>query len=447
MGLSIEADAEMLPRRPISTTAFAFKAQDANTLEGVGAAALDQSAHVSDTANPHNVTAAQTGAATSADLNAHEGDASAHHVKTSTFPELSGQIADSQIPPLIARDTEIMPTVLGNDGPGSTLNADLLDGLSSEAFMPIGTDQWVNTTGDTMTGALTVPRLNVDTGFSEVINIDATGTYSWLRWEENGSTRGYIGYSGVNTFWGGNVETEDAFVIRGNTALHLGDDELVLTIDNNSIGIGTTSPTNLLDIEGDQSTYLASIVNDSSTYGAFGLRNIADAYDVETATSIAFFTSATGGNTGGSAYGVRSFAYAYGSSTAFGVYSEATGGFTSGNEYAFYGIGKGYISQDLDVNGTSYIGYERIAGNASSLSATISSCGMIRSGTCYYGNASVSCPTGKVAIGGGCSCNSSYNCGLIRNYASSSSSWFCSAVATSSTYSVTPIVHCARVAN
>ena len=152
VGLTVDTDAEMAPRRPVSSVGFSFKAGDADRLEGVSAATLDQSAHVGDSANPHSVTATQVGAVTSVDISTHAGDASAHHTRTDSFPELTGTIADAQIPALIARDAEIMPTVLASDGPGTGLNADLLDGLTSSAFMPVFTDNWVNTTGDSMTG-------------------------------------------------------------------------------------------------------------------------------------------------------------------------------------------------------------------------------------------------------------------------------------------------------
>jgi hypothetical protein len=49
-----------------------------------------------------------------------------------------------------------MTIVLANDGAGSGLDADLLDGQHASAFMPAATDNWVNTTGDTMTGPLKI---------------------------------------------------------------------------------------------------------------------------------------------------------------------------------------------------------------------------------------------------------------------------------------------------
>jgi hypothetical protein len=72
--------------------------------------------------------------ATSGDLAAHEANANAHHFKTVKFAELIDIATDAQIPGLIARDAEVFPIVLGADGSGSGLNADLLDGISSTTF-------------------------------------------------------------------------------------------------------------------------------------------------------------------------------------------------------------------------------------------------------------------------------------------------------------------------
>lgn len=46
----------------------------------------------------------------------------------------TGTVADARIASTIARDSEIMPTVLANDGPGSGLDADTIDGESATAF-------------------------------------------------------------------------------------------------------------------------------------------------------------------------------------------------------------------------------------------------------------------------------------------------------------------------
>lgn len=317
MGLTIGTDAQMTPLRPISSVGFSFKAGDADTLEGVHASTLDQSEHVIDTANPHSVTAAQTGAISSAELTLHTGNVSAHHtkttnfteltdqandtqlpasitrdaellthtgivsahhIKTSSFTELSDQAVDAQLPAAIARDTEILPTVLADDGSGSTLDADLFDGLDSTAFMSSGSDNWVNTTGDTMTGNLNVLA---------------------------------------------------------------------------NIGIGTVTPGYRLDVRGGGGSYLGYFYNDNNGSGnAYGLYVGGDAYDTGTSWGYGGIFFGYGGSTSGGAYGTQNFARAYGSSTAYGVYSNATVGSTTGREWAFYGVGDGYISGDVGI-GTS----------------------------------------------------------------------------------------------
>jgi len=55
------------------------------------------------------------------------------------------------------------------DGSGSNLNADLLDGMDSSAFMAAGTDLWVNTTGDTMTGSLNLPANGLVVGGTQFL--------------------------------------------------------------------------------------------------------------------------------------------------------------------------------------------------------------------------------------------------------------------------------------
>ena len=54
------------------------------------------------------------------------------------FTNLTGLIADAQVPASFTRDAEVFGLVLAGDGPASGLNADLLDGLSSAAFSQLG---------------------------------------------------------------------------------------------------------------------------------------------------------------------------------------------------------------------------------------------------------------------------------------------------------------------
>jgi hypothetical protein len=180
------------------------------------------------------------------------------------------------------------------------------------------------------------------------------------------------------------------------------------------------------------------------TGSTFGTYTYADGRDTGTGYAYAARNFAYGGSTSGTAYGSQNYSSAYGSSPSYAVYSNATGGTTTGKEYAFYGIGDGLISQDFDVKGTVNMGYERIKGGAVALTNT-ASCSIVNSGTCYYNTTTVSCPTGKVVMGGGCNCSSNYNCYIADSYMSSDTGYYCRAVGSSSAFTVTTYITCARM--
>ena len=499
IGVKVDADLEMTPRRPITSTGFAFKAGDADTIDGISASSLDQSAHVADMANPHNVTTAQIGAISGTELTAHASDSAAHHVKTSSFPELSGQISDVQIPALIARDPEIVPTILANDGPGSTLNADLLDGLSSSAFMSSATDLWVNTAGDTMTGDLstkasigistygTAPqysldvRRGVDSYLGYFYNDNDAGDYTYgiYTFADGRDTGTGSAYGTRNFAWGGsssgnaygtqNIATASSTAYGShNTAEANGSsnayavyaDATPGTTTGNeyafyglgkgyfsdNLGIGAVyAPDYKLHVRGETSTYLGYFNNDNNSSGSntYGIQIRADGSGTVTGHAYGANNYARGGSTSGTAYGSYNTAVANGSSNAYAVYADATYGTTTGDRYALYGLGEGYFSEDLVVDGTVKMGYERITGSAVALTSA-AACSIVNSGTCYYSSTTVSCPTGKTVMGGGCNCSASFNCYIADSYMSTNTSYFCRAVGSLSSYTVTPYVTCAR---
>jgi hypothetical protein len=170
LGLTVDADSEMTPRRAITTTAFAYKAQDADMLDGSNASAYDQSAHLIDTgnphgitpsqigaaaegalsahtgntANPHNVTAEQVGAATPTDILLHAGNVAAHHFPYSDFAAVNAMGAKNDGNPLNHdryTDGEVVTAMLANDGAGSSLDSDRVDGLEASELIDAAQDE------------------------------------------------------------------------------------------------------------------------------------------------------------------------------------------------------------------------------------------------------------------------------------------------------------------
>ncbi len=117
----------------------------------------------------------------------------------------SGTVADARIASSIARDSEIMPTVLANDGPGSGLNADFVDGQHASAFLTSESDtlQSVCNRGNTTsTGMQVGGQLRVDTmlqldsaGFMFTNNSTTAGGSGSIVWSET---------AGNPTIWVGN---------------------------------------------------------------------------------------------------------------------------------------------------------------------------------------------------------------------------------------------------
>ncbi len=101
----------------------------------------------------------------------------------------SGIVADTYIAATIARDSEIVPTVLANDGAGSTLDADLLEGQHGSYYL-----DWVNLTnvptdladGDdvvtyTVGSGLVMTGTEISVDFSAVAS--STHTHSYFQQE------------------------------------------------------------------------------------------------------------------------------------------------------------------------------------------------------------------------------------------------------------------------
>jgi hypothetical protein len=74
----------------------------------------------------------------------------------------TGTVAEARIDALLARDAEVFGIVTSNDGAGSTLDADLLDGMSSGAFESKGLShevQWFKEAADSLASTTTTERV------------------------------------------------------------------------------------------------------------------------------------------------------------------------------------------------------------------------------------------------------------------------------------------------
>jgi hypothetical protein len=183
LGIAVGTDTEMTPRRPFTAAASALNASEAQSLQGASAAELDQSDHVADAANPHAVTAAQTGAAQQTALDAesaarvagddaqaatlvtHAGMSAAHHAPYNDTQAVAAMGAQDDTNPLHHtrytdaeavtamgstgdanplnhdryEDASAVQAILAADGAGSTLDADTLDGLEPQNIALLAT--------------------------------------------------------------------------------------------------------------------------------------------------------------------------------------------------------------------------------------------------------------------------------------------------------------------
>ncbi len=166
--LEVEVDGETLaPRQRFQTVAYAFQAQacvEATRLGGQTAAEIVASAQsgldfadiggiaaegqlpagIARDAEVFGIVVSNGGAGSGLDADLLRGlspdDIVADAQSALTFAVIGGVLADGQIPGNVTRDAEVPGIVLGADGPGSGLDADFLDGLSSSAFVQTGAD-------------------------------------------------------------------------------------------------------------------------------------------------------------------------------------------------------------------------------------------------------------------------------------------------------------------
>jgi hypothetical protein len=152
LGIKVGADDEATPRQRILPAAYALGLVPGAAMQADSTSAALQVTNLGtgDALNINGQTTLVGDLSVSGSLS---GGSHAHSGADIT----SGTVAEARIDAAIARDSEILPAVLANDGAGSGLDADLLDGLEASAFV---TSSHTHSGGDITSGTVAEPRID-----------------------------------------------------------------------------------------------------------------------------------------------------------------------------------------------------------------------------------------------------------------------------------------------
>lgn len=230
LGVKVGTDAEMIPRQPLTAAPFAIRAalsEDAGSLDGMDSSEFAPKTHshtfgeITDVATdaqiPDTITVNHAAHADDAEyagnadkLDGMDASNFATALHTHNFSELTGNASDAQIP------NDITIEYAAQAG-----NADKVDGQHAADFMAAGTDNWVNTTGDTMNGRLEVSQLMSGAGWGEAIKgilyteSDGAGVFGLSNGtDSHGVHGGATGINGVGVY--GEVTGSNGIGVFGN---------------------------------------------------------------------------------------------------------------------------------------------------------------------------------------------------------------------------------------
>jgi hypothetical protein len=93
-------------------------------------------------------------------------------------------------------------------------------------------------------------RLHASTTVAgEVLRIEDTGNAGWIRFDNQGTAKGFVGFGDNNSLFAG--AGAQSLAVRAESALHLGGSStLTMTLTGGNAGIGTTAPAGKLDVNG-----------------------------------------------------------------------------------------------------------------------------------------------------------------------------------------------------
>ncbi|MCC6142724.1 MAG: hypothetical protein IT368_02845 [Candidatus Hydrogenedentes bacterium] len=325
IGIQVDPDPEAVPRQPLVPVAYALYANNAALLEGNTSAAFAPTSHehaaealttgtldndripasIARVADVIGTVLAGDGAGSTLDADTVDGlDSSAFAATTHEHAAesvTSGVLDDARIPASIAREANVFLNVLDNDGAGSGLDADTVDGLDSSVFASSMHDHdgaYLSTSGpDTLIANDPGPALSIDqygTGRGlTVTSVDTHGIHTTTQSTSN-NTAGVYAVAGASSGLGFNSNSG----VRGDSANGRG----VIGASTNNHGVLGYSMT------------AAGISGQGATMGVEGLSWGTDSQGVRGSTS-----------GGGNSYGVHGIASTAGGTGVFGETQGTTG--------------------------------------------------------------------------------------------------------------------------
>lgn len=326
LGIMVAPDEEAVPRQRIASTVYAIRAGEAGNADMLDGQDASEFAAVSHT---HDATEIGTGA-----------------------------LDDARIPDTITRDGEVLSTVLDNDGAGSGLDADWLDGFDSSDF--------VRSTGPTsITGSAANPILDVTQNGSSFAGRFTSATSYGVVGITASASNSIAGVWGVAGSAGTSIVGKHGVLGESDSG------KGVVGVSGSSAGVFGWTSGSSYGVRGETTNsggVGVSGANFSMTGTACGVKGTSSSSsgvgvlgEVTSSTGTTYGVKGTNTSTtqGAAVLGDGDYVSIWGNGGRWGVYGMAdTDGYSvyganpGGTGYAGYFSGKGFFSSDLSVGGT-----------------------------------------------------------------------------------------------